>query len=100
MFYFFFRPVSCVPNIACVSGMSILWFSLKLMFSVLCFVVVEGYRPLIKVVINYETLNRTFYMVIRFDLIIEFTEYCLCLWNVHSLVFPKAYVFCVVLCCC
>jgi hypothetical protein len=41
MFYLFFRPLSCVPNIACVSGMSILWFSLKLMFSVLCFVVVD-----------------------------------------------------------
>jgi hypothetical protein len=34
----------------------------------------EDYRPLIKVVVNYETLNRTFQMVIRFDLIIEFTD--------------------------
>ena len=41
-----------------------------------------------------------FYVLSFFSSRVLCAQYCLCLWNVHSLVFPKAYVFCVVLCCC
>ena len=41
-----------------------------------------------------------FYVLFFFSSCVLCAQYCLCLWNVHSLVFPKAYVFCVVLCCC
>jgi hypothetical protein len=41
-----------------------------------------------------------FYVLSFFSSLVLCAQYCLCLWNVHSLVFLKTYVFCVVLCCC
>ena len=55
--------MSCVPNIACVSGMSILWISLKLMFSVLCFVVVDCFANVVSV---YE-LSLLFYLTVIYQ---------------------------------
>ena len=41
-----------------------------------------------------------FYVLSFFSSRVLCAQYCLCLWNVNSLVFPKTYVFCAVPCCC